>query len=419
MQSRQAGCRRAASRIIWLIRIPAPEGDRDRDGTRNRAGDHRHRERNGGDRYGYGAGDGNQAGDRTRIRTRDICVRPRDGQCDRSGNDSNGGRRRLCIGIDGRHGGHFPAGTADSRVGLRGAAAPGVRALRIAPCGRTDKMDRTEHRFSPSGRLPGGDFRVRRQSCQQDGAEQQRERAAPPGHVCASAHGGVSGAQSRFAGADCPAGQPCRPADCRAPCRMESVHVSPPLPLRQCMRRGAFSCGRGDCPAGACLLHPRAEPGRRLQPQQKRYPAGGLPCLPPADHAFSLFSFPHPPDPLPLRGRGRLKSLFRRGLRPRHPGIRPPAALVRPAAVVLNGGACPCAALAIPAPGRGPSQTPKFLSPVPLSLAAGTAHREPLPVVFAANRKLLAWGARMAGTISAANGLMQGCRGRSPRRNKL
>ena len=125
-------------------------------------------------------------------------------------------------------------------------------------------MDRTEHRFSPSGRLPGGDFRVRRQFCQQDGAEQQRERAAPPGHVCASAHGGVSGAQSRFACADCPAGQPCRPADrraccpadrrapCRADFRVESVHVSPPFlaavyaPWRFFMRAGEW------CPAGAC-----------------------------------------------------------------------------------------------------------------------------------------------------------------------
>ena len=206
-------------------------------------------------------------------------------------------------------------------------------------------MDRTEHRFSPSGRLPGGDFRVRRQFCQQDGAEQQRERAAPPGHVCASAHGGVSGAQSRFAGADCPAGQPCRPADrrarCRADFRVESVHVSPPLPLRQCMHCGAFSCGRVDCPAGACLLHPRAEPGRRLQPQQKRYPAGGLPCLPPADPAFpeaargawrfwspacpafSFISCPHPPAPLPLRGRGRLRFFHARGFAPCIPGAEP------------------------------------------------------------------------------------------------
>ena len=52
-------------------------------------------------------------------------------------------------------------------------------------------------------------------------------------------------------------------------------------------------------------------------------------------------------------------------------------------------------------------------------MAAGTAHREPLPVVFAANRRLLAQGACLAGAVSAASGLMQGCRGRSPRRNKL
>ena len=182
-------------------------------------------------------------------------------------------------------------------------------------------MDRTEHRFSPSGRLPGGDFRVRRQFCQQDGAEQQRERAAPPGHVCASAHGGVSGAQSRFAGADCPAGQPCRPADCRArcpaDCRVESVHVPPPFlaavyaPRRFFMQAGGLPCG-GFAP---CI--PGAEPGRHLQPQQKRYPAGGLPCLPPADPAFpeaagglavfgrlpalplALFLAPIPPPPFP------------------------------------------------------------------------------------------------------------------------
>ena len=159
-------------------------------------------------------------------------------------------------------------------------------------------MDRTEHRFSPSGRLPGGDFRVRRQSCQQDGAEQQRERAAPPGHVCASAHGGVSGAQSRFAGADCPAGQPCRPADRRARCpadrRMESVHVSPPLPLRQCMRRGAFSCGAGEMPCGG-----RAPPPCRLTVLFRK-PQGGaclvcrLPTMP-----LVYFLSPIPPAPFP------------------------------------------------------------------------------------------------------------------------
>ena len=171
-------------------------------------------------------------------------------------------------------------------------------------------MDRTEHRFSPSGRLPGGDFRVRRQFCQQDGAEQQRERAAPPGHVCASAHGGVSGAQSRVAGADCPAGQPCRPADrrahCPADCRVESVHVPPPFlaavyaPRRFFMRAGGLPCG------GVPFASPGLNPGGAYSPNKKGTRRGGLPCLPPADHAFSLFSFPHPPDSLPLRGRGRL-----------------------------------------------------------------------------------------------------------------
>ena len=75
--------------------------------------------------------------------------------------------------------------------------------------------------------------------------------------------------------------------------------------------------------------------------------------------------------------------------------------------------------LALPR-GRGPSQTPKFLSPGPPSPW--------LPAPLIGNHFLtflqrtagaLARGARMAETVSAANGLMQGCRGRSPRQNKL
>ena len=196
---------------------------------------------------------------------------------------------------------------------------------------------------------------MRRQSCQQDGAEQQRERAAPPGHACASAHGGVSGAQSRFAGADCHAGQPCRPADCpadcrarcpadrrapcRADCRVESVHVSPPslaavyAPGRFFMRAGGLPCG-GFAP---CI--PGAEPGRRLQPQQKRYPAGGLPCLPPADPAFpeaagwlggfgrlpalplALFFAPIPPPPFPSGDGGDTIFISRGATAPGTPAI--------------------------------------------------------------------------------------------------
>ena len=64
---------------------------------------------------------------------------------------------------------------------------------------------------------------------------------------------------------------------------------------------GAYFC-KHFVPAGACLLC------RLLAP------------------AFSLFYCPHPPAPLP-GGKGETKSLFRRGLRPRHPCIRPVAAL--------------------------------------------------------------------------------------------
>ena len=53
-------------------------------------------------------------------------------------------------------------------------------------------------------------------------------------------------------------------------------------------------------------------------------PDGGLPCWSPANPAFSLLSCPHPPArarrALFPGGKGEIFSLFRRGLRPRHPG---------------------------------------------------------------------------------------------------
>ena len=62
------------------------------------------------------------------------------------------------------------------------------------------------------------------------------------------------------------------------------------------------------------------------------------------------------------------------------------AARVIPAAVVPEGG-LPRAALARPAPGeRTISNAEVPLPRSPLSLAAGTAYREQLPVSFAANR---------------------------------
>ena len=57
---------------------------------------------------------------------------------------------------------------------------------------------------------------------------------------------------------------------------------------------------------------------------------GGLPGWSPANLAFGFISFPHPPAPLP-GGKGESQSLFRRGLRPRHPCTEPPTALIVPA----------------------------------------------------------------------------------------
>ena len=48
---------------------------------------------------------------------------------------------------------------------------------------------------------------------------------------------------------------------------------------------------------------------------------GGVPSLSPAAPAFGLLSCPHPPDPLPLRGRGRLKVYFAGGFAPGTPAL--------------------------------------------------------------------------------------------------
>ena len=85
---------------------------------------------------------------------------------------------------------------------------------------------------------------------------------------------------------------------------------------------------------------PLASPGlsrrRHLQTLPKQKPCGGLAFLLARLPCLSRCFCPHPPDPLPA-GKGESQSLFRRGLRPRHPGIKPPAALTEPAAVVPGG----------------------------------------------------------------------------------
>ena len=108
-----------------------------------------------------------------------------------------------------------------------------------------------------------------------------------------------------------------------------------------------------------------AEPTRHLLDLPLWCPQGGLPSLSPAYPAFHFAFAPYPPNPLPRRGRGRLFSLFRRGLRPRHPCIRPFAALTELAAVVPAGGGGetePTRHLFSLPRGRGPSQTPPSLA---------------------------------------------------------
>ena len=79
------------------------------------------------------------------------------------------------------------------------------------------------------------------------------------------------------------------------------------------------------------LASPRAEPGRHWEMGANHAPGGGgclVCCLPIVP--LACFPAPIPPCPLP-GGKGESQSLFRRGLRPRHPGIKPPAALTEPA----------------------------------------------------------------------------------------
>ena len=75
-------------------------------------------------------------------------------------------------------------------------------------------------------------------------------------------------------------------------------------------------------------LHPRAraESGTGCTcvagTQRGACPAGRRLTLP-----LALFLAPIPPPPLPPPGKGESQSLFRRGLRPRHPCTEPPTAL--------------------------------------------------------------------------------------------
>ena len=68
--------------------------------------------------------------------------------------------------------------------------------------------------------------------------------------------------------------------------------------------------------------------------------AGGLPFLSPANPAFSLLFCPHPPDPLPLRGRGSPRLFHARGSAPCIPGAEPSAAREKRGEPYARQGAC-------------------------------------------------------------------------------
>ena len=213
-------------------------------------------------------------------------------------------------------------------------------------------------------------------------------------------------------------------------------------------------------------------PRRCRRGGRQRYPAGGLPGWSPAYPAFSLLSCPlspHPPSPV---GKGETQSLFRRGASPPAPLHLTACGTYRTCQAGTRSGALPlarrgCGGVPIPCEGA-PSASPvrrktdrtAILLAVPaakergdrgrgtsafemvLSPGAGTASAarvQPPPGTTAAGIASAAGGkppaghhsggssqcrrgqapppgARMAKTVSAANGLMQGCRGRSPRR---
>ncbi len=113
--------------------------------------------------------------------------------------------------------------------------------------------------------------------------------------------------------------------------------------LRPLHPRGLNPCGT--CSPCRCGARRGACPQRCRFGGRWRHPAGGLPSLSPAYPAFSLPFRPHPPArarrALFPAGRGRLKVILCKGLRPLHPRGLNPCGTCLPSRCGARRGACP------------------------------------------------------------------------------
>ena len=175
-------------------------------------------------------------------------------------------------------------------------------------------------------------------------------------------------------------------------------------------------------------------------------PAGGLPSLPPATPAFSLIFCPHPPAPPSPPGKGEILVFLMQGASPlASPGLDGTRHWLNPAFGGAWRGACPSLVGSASVGGALRGACPLCRLPL-LPLACFSAPIPPTPFPAGRGRfwfflckglrplhprgwmgrgtgSTCVWrcpaGGCLEGSVSAVGGSVSGCRGRSPRRNKL